>query len=433
MKKMLFEKPSAQIIIIVLLGGMLLAAPFGKFILPFVVLGAALAAILYGHPEQRKFLVRWMLAALAARLLFLAIVQFAPVTREPFPFFFLDDQSYHRWSKQIAQRWHQGEMPRVWTDAEVGTLQTGYYYFISGIYYVMGANPVFPLLLNSLFGSLLCLLVFRLAELLLDDRAARWSMILCAVNPVFWFWSSFLLKDTLLAVFFVLALVLYIEWRRKRNLIIFAALLPTAYFLFLIRVPSLMVVLAAIFIYELLESPRKGLLLALAGAGAALAVAGRAINLARDVEDQIIYSFLNALPDAGLTYRGALKYLARGVPRLFLAPYGWVFAHYFTPFYFLYIGQWFFYLYLFPHALAGCIRLISENKRTALWLIIPVVIKCYLYLLTELSARHMLELMPLFTVAAAYALRRPLTQRFMFLYYISLVAFMLLHLLTLVL
>ena len=122
---MLFEKPSAQIIIIVLLGGMLLAAPFGKFILPFVVLGAALAAILYGHPEQRKFLVRWMLAALAARLLFLAIVQFAPVTREPFPFFFLDDQSYHRWSKEIAQRWHQGEMPRVWTDAEVGTLQPG--------------------------------------------------------------------------------------------------------------------------------------------------------------------------------------------------------------------------------------------------------------------------------------------------------------------
>ena len=96
-------------------------------------------------------------------------------------------------------------------------------------------------------------------------------------------------------------------------------------------------------------------------------------------------------------------------------------------------GQWFFYLYLFPHALAGYIRLIGENRRTALWLIIPVVIKCYLYLLTELSARHMLELMPLFTVAAAYALRRPLTQRFMLLYYISLVAFMLLHLLTLVL
>lgn len=428
---MLFAKPAGQIIVVVLFASLLLAAPFFKFILPFIILGAALAAILRGHPDQRKFLIRWMLVALAARLIFLAIVQFAPVTREPFPFFFLDDQSYHRWSEQIAQRWHQDETPRIWTDAEIGTLQTGYYYFVSGIYYALGANPAFPLLLNPLFGALLCLLVFRLAGLLLDDDAARKSMILCALNPVFWFWSSFLLKDTLLVVFFVLALVLYLEWRRRANLIILAALLSVGYFLFLLRVPSLMVVLLTIFLYEMLNRPRKGLLLALAGAGIFLAVAGRAIILVRDVEDQIIYSFLNALPDAGLTYRGALKYLARGVPKLFLAPYGWVFAHYFTPFYFLYIGQWFLYLYLFPQALTGYIRLIGENKRTALWLIVPVVIKCYLYLLTELSARHMLELMPLFTIAAAYALRRPLSQKFMLLYYISLVAFMLLHLLTL--
>lgn len=429
---MLIKKLLIPLAALLVLACLLWAFPFVKFLLPFIILCAALIAILCGHAEQRKFLIRWTLFALAVRLLFLAIVQFAPVTREPFPFFFLDDQSYHRWSEQIAQRWNQGEIPRIWTDAEIGTLQTGYYYFVSGIYYVVGAKPIFPLLLNPLFGALLCLLVFRLAELLLDSDAARKTMILCALNPVFWFWSSFLLKDTLLVVFFVLALVLYLEWRRRRNILIFAALFPTAYFLFLLRVPSLMVVLAAIFIYEMIESPRKGMLLALAVGGILVAVAGRAIILVRDVEDQILYSFLNALPDAGLTYRGALKYLARGVPKLFLAPYGWVFAHYFTPFYFLYAGQWFLYLYLFPHALAGYIRLIGENRRTALWLIVPVVIKCYLYLLTELSARHMLELMPLFTIAAAYALRRPLSQKFMLAYYIALVAFMLFHLLTLI-
>jgi len=421
------SSPAFKISFIIIVSALIFLIPSFKYLFPFMILIWQLFLILRKNRDHGRFLFQWVLIALFLRFAYLCIVQFVPVKYHQPPFFFLDDKSYHSWSANIAERWHQGEMPRVWTDAEVGTLQTGYYYFVSGIYYVFGANPFLPLFLNPFLGALLCILVYRLAQIVFHDNMETRSVILVACNPVFWFWSSFVLKDTLLTLFFILTLVLYLEYRLSRNALRLFFFCLASYFLALLRIHSLFAVVLTILVYELMIPAGKKRVLVFCFLSVVIALVGRYFTLVRDIEDQIVYSFLNALPDAGRTHLGALKYIIKGIPRLFLAPYAWVFADYFTAQYFLYPGQWFLYLYVLPFAVSGAVQIVKENRTICLFILFPIIVKGSLYLmvLSGSAQRHMVELMPLITILAAYGIKKRLTQKFMILYFGCLIGFML--------
>jgi hypothetical protein len=421
--------PWGKIALIIIISILLFFVPSFKYILPFLILSGFILFVFLKSGDDRRFLARWFLIALSVRLVYLCIVQFVPVKYHDPPFFFLDDKSYHSWSVSISERWHQGQRPRVWTDSEIGTLQTGYYYFISGLYYFFGKSPYIPLLLNPLLGALICILMYRFALATLNEKAQKKAMILTALNPVFWFWSSFILKDTLLTLLFVFALLLYLEFKNTKNWVYLYFFFCVSYFLALLRVPSFMVIITTILVYEFIVSKKKFSILGICIAGILAALIGRYFILIKDIEDQVIYSFLNALPDSGKTHLGTLKYIIKGIPRFFLAPYGWVFADYFTPEYFLYPGQWFLYLFLLPYAISGAMGMVKDNRVICLFILFPIILKGYLYLivLSGSAQRHMVELMPLLTLMAVYGMRKPLTQRFMILYFGAFVSFMLIQ------
>lgn len=430
-----FSAPSVKIASIVIFSALLLFVPSFKYILPFVILTGYIFVIFKKSADDRRFLAKWFLIALSVRLVYLCLVQFVPAKYHEAPFFFLDDQSYHSWSVSISERWHQGERPRVWTDSEIGTLQTGYYYFISGIYYILGKSPYLPLLLNPLLGALLCILIYRFALVTLNETAQKKAVILTALNPVFWYWSCFILKDTLLTLLFIFTLVLYLEFKYTKNRLYLYFLFVVSYFLAILRVPSFMVIILSILLYEFIISTRKTTVLVICLAGILVAVIGRRFILVRDIEDQMLYSFLNALPDSGKTHLGTLKYIIKGIPRFFLAPYGWVIADYFTVDYFLYPGQWFLYLFLLPFAISGAMQMVKDNKTICLFILFPIILKGYLYLivLSGSAQRHMVELMPFLILMAVYGLRKALSQKFMILYFGAFVTFMLVQFLSIIL
>lgn len=406
----------------------ILIAPF-LYILAFIILFASLYFIIMNHPKERRFLIRWFLIAFAARILFMLILQMSTLSHHEFPFFFLDDKSYHEHSANLALRWHQGERPFIWMDFEIGTLQTGYYRFIGAVYYLFGAHSAIPLALNSLLGAALALLLFQLALRLFDEDTAKKAVMLTAANPVFWYWSSFLIKDTMLSVFFILTLLLYLEFKRTGFILFFFALAISSYFLILIRIPSLMVIVFTAFVYEFLYNPKKKLIWLVVLSAAVLFCLSRFFLIFSELQDWMLFSFLNVLPDELATFSGTVKHLIKAVPRFFLSPYAWVVADYFTVYYFLYLGQWFMYLYLLPHILAGAYRLIAENNKHVVWLLVPIFLKGYIYLLAfgGSAPRHILELMPLFTLLAAYGLKKRLSQWFMYVYFGGLLFFMIAH------
>jgi hypothetical protein len=429
-----FFAPSVRIALIIIFSILLLFLPSVKYILPFVILTCYVFFIFRKSGNDARFLAKWFLIALSVRLVYLCLVQFVPAIYHETPFFFLDDKSYHLWSVNISERWHQGERPRIWTDSEIGTLQTGYYYFISGVYYILGKSPYIPLLLNPLLGALICILIYRFAHIALNEKAQRKAVILTALNPVFWYWSCFILKDTLLTLFFVFTLVLYLEFKNTKNWLYLYFFFVVSCFLAILRVPSFMVIILTILLYEFINSTKKTAVLLICLAGILFAIIGRRFILVKDIEDQILYSFLNALPDSGKTFPGTLKYIIKGIPRFFLAPYGWVIADYFTPEYFLYPGQWFLYLFLLPYAISGAIQMVRDNKTICLFILFPIILKGYLYLivLSGSAQRHLVELMPLLILMAVYGLRKALSQRFMILYFGAFVSFMLVQFLSIV-
>lgn len=425
----LSRQTKSQLYIIIIFILFVFFFPSFRYFLPFLFLVYTTLNIVSCNCNNRKFFLNWFLIGLFARYVFLLIVQFQPFHEHTFPFYFLDDKAYHSHSERISEYWRLGEYPDISSEGEIGSLQTGYYRLISAIYYLFGAKPVIPLLLNPIFGVILCFLIYRLTELIFDKSLAKKAFIISIMNPIFWFWSSFLLKDILLCCFFVLTLISYLEYKQKNSILFLFIFFISGFYLLLLRIPSLVTIVITISVFEILNAKHRKYIFILLGVFVLLAIVLWFFSKFEELEEQIAFSFLNTLPDVGRTHSGAIKYLISGIPKLFLSPYAWVFANYFTPYYFLYPGQWFVYLYLLPFAISGAYLLIKENYYPAIWLIFPIIIKFMLFLLSYggSAPRHSLELMPLIIVFACYGLKRPLSQRFMTIYYGGLITYMVAH------
>jgi len=92
-----------------------------------------------------------------------------------------------------------------------------YPYLMAGIFKLFGiysqASAWMLLTINSIFATLTCLPIYRIAQKTFDERIARWSAIGWGLNPYVWYWSIHWLWDTtftpfIFACVFLLALEL---------------------------------------------------------------------------------------------------------------------------------------------------------------------------------------------------------------------------------
>lgn len=107
-----------------------------------------------------------------------------------------------------------------------------YPYLMAGVFEVFGIytqrSAWVLLLINSVFATLTCIPVYRIAEKTFDARVARWSAIGWGLNPYVWYWSIHWLWDTtftpfILACIFLLALELQ-DWPGWQRWALFGAL-----------------------------------------------------------------------------------------------------------------------------------------------------------------------------------------------------------------
>lgn len=125
-----------------------------------------------------------------------------PLQAQPgFWSFGLDSFVYHHYGTQIAEAWRYGtELPKV---------EFGFDFFavIGGLYWLLGAFPLYPMVLNSFLAAVNGLLVYRIGRRLFDQRAALWSSLLVAFWPSTFLWTTQLLKEAL-SWFLVLSVLL---------------------------------------------------------------------------------------------------------------------------------------------------------------------------------------------------------------------------------
>ncbi len=436
------------------------------FVLPYIALAVVIIlSWLRLEKKEARFLLIATGVALFIHIIYALCIQRMPVARYG-RFFFIDEYAYDLYSWAIAHEWHMGHFPRLWTDQYLGTLHTGWNRILAAIYYVFGHHPRLGIALNIFAGALLVPLSFfttrqlflrlRIADCeLRNDKAhpstpihnspftilhskfplmhspAAITALITAVHFSFAYWCAFLLRDTILAVMFLAALYLVLQIYGRPNLWAGAALILILCGLAILRVYSVGALLAGVLAYLLFFHKYKKWMWLGAFAGVILAIVARVYIPIRDYEDQLIYTFLNNLPDAGRTPLGSLIYCARGIPRFFLGPYAW----YVSPGapvidYMLYPGQWLLYLLILPFGLKGLWICIRENTVQALFLVIPIMLSIFLFLLAYQGSvpRQRLYLEPLFIVFSAWGIyRKDKACRIPLYWYVFLVLFIAAH------
>ncbi|GAB4321118.1 MAG: hypothetical protein Kow0059_15660 [Candidatus Sumerlaeia bacterium] len=469
-------------VVLIVCVALTLAAPWGRYAAPFALLGLALGVRwAQGDGRERRFVLGVVAAGLVLRLLFALMIH--SLEHPPSgPFYFFDDVSYHTWGARIAADWRAGLRPRLSGEGLIGSLHTGYYRVVGVVYYLSGrAWPGLAIALNALFGALASAVVFYLTGPILSHRlgkprkpessppapgadasttsfacksaestapaaavcgTAHQAALIAAVHPGLLYWSAFVLKDTLHALLFLAAVWLYLEARQARErgerwLLWAPALAGVLGWLAIVRAYSPVVLATTAFVFELVWGRRRVRLVAGAAAVCAgLAIAAAASRPIFEILDQLLFSFLNLVPDAVGSVGRVYVRMAASLPRFFLSPYGWVVWERGTlrpvwdVSYYSYPGQWVNYVLIYPLALAGVGRAFREDLRGVFFILLPLFLQFYLYMITFGGAapRQMLPFVPLFGVMAALGeARRPALSVFL-LYYALLGAFIAAHL-----
>jgi 4-amino-4-deoxy-L-arabinose transferase-like glycosyltransferase len=149
--------------------------------------------------------------------------------------FFPDARGYDFSAAFIARLWEQGEPADVKFFARGAA--TGYYYFVSAIYYVFGHSIFLARLCNAFLGAVAVIYVYLVGKEIFDEETARLGAWLACLSPGLVWWSTCLLKDTFVSL---LLLASYYHLVKARHapihlLVSFAAsflLLVTRFYLF---------------------------------------------------------------------------------------------------------------------------------------------------------------------------------------------------------
>jgi hypothetical protein len=144
---------------------------------------------------DRRFLLRLFFAALAVRY----VLAYVIYSRHLEQFLGADSETYDAFGFALLQSWRGLVAPDIyWLVRYTSTTTSGFgmYYFVAGIYYVIGQNPFAIQLINCALGAGVCIAAYRIAVMVYpSERVARWVAIATAFSPSLVLWTSQGLKD----------------------------------------------------------------------------------------------------------------------------------------------------------------------------------------------------------------------------------------------
>ncbi len=151
--------------------------------------------------DDRRWLVRLVLAALALRLLLVLVVQFRLS-----PYFFAPDAAgYERLGREISNFWAgEGFAPRPIREG----WRPGYYHLNAVFHTAFGDSRLALVVLNMFAGVWTALITFYLTKEFLPVASAKVAALLTGLFPSLVLWSVLNIRDAL-ATFFTVVLVLY--------------------------------------------------------------------------------------------------------------------------------------------------------------------------------------------------------------------------------
>lgn len=158
-----------------------------------------------GPTSDRRFLVRLFFAALLVRVFLAVVMQVLGLYTAIAP----DELTFHS-NGLMFSNWLKGESPYRLSLHHVDSLQVGYFYFVGGLYYLLGQARLVPVMFNCLAGALAVFPVYRVACELRGPEAGRPAALLVAFFPSLMLWSILLIRDAwvVLSLLWIISTVL---------------------------------------------------------------------------------------------------------------------------------------------------------------------------------------------------------------------------------
>jgi 4-amino-4-deoxy-L-arabinose transferase-like glycosyltransferase len=181
-------------------------------LLAFGPIGALLILALTrdDDPDERSWLLTLLIPALFLRLGLALLFVAVPEIR----YFHEDAVGYEIRGQMLASVW-RGEAPAF----AMGDNNVGFFYVCGAIYYVFGRYQANPSCFNAVLGTILALMIYRLAKRLFHVLVARRAALLVALMPSMVLWGSTAIKDVPVTFAIVVSLSSIVALRKNITLI----------------------------------------------------------------------------------------------------------------------------------------------------------------------------------------------------------------------
>jgi len=213
-----------------------LAPQFYLAILVGTIPVAICAWIIIRSPQSdRFFLSRAFTAALVVRY-FLAYIVYSRGLQQ---FLGADADTYDAFGNALLKSWQGLVDPTSYWLVKYTSAKTsgfGMYYYVAGIYYVIGQNPLAIQLINCALGAAVCIAGYRIAMMVYpSERVARAVCLMTALSPSLILWTGQGLKDGPIMLCLCLCVLYALKLRDKIEIKSFVLLLLSLLGLYTLR------------------------------------------------------------------------------------------------------------------------------------------------------------------------------------------------------
>lgn len=214
---MLLQRFLSLLCVLVIAAGVVLVDfPEGIVAVAFVFALAAIVILaIRRYAEEKEFLIKIFLIALALRMALGVVIQVFEL-RE---FFGADALGYDANAAHLVDVWMgRAELTgtlRMQNDPGSGSFW-GMYYLTASIYYFLGHNIFAAQSFFAVIGAATAPMVYYCSKMIYDNiKVAKFAAVAVAIFPSFVVWSGQLLKDGLMIFFLVTIMTMVLQLQKK--------------------------------------------------------------------------------------------------------------------------------------------------------------------------------------------------------------------------
>lgn len=159
--------------------------------------------------DERNFLIQVFLGGLLLRAILAVVIYSFELQMSFGP----DAFAYDETGKNLSACWMMREACRAVPDNNWGMN-----YFVGGVYWLIGANPLAIQLMSAVCGAVTPLLIYFCAQTIFaNKRVSQYSALLVAFLPAMIIWSSQMLKDGFIILLLVVIITASVRLQKRFN------------------------------------------------------------------------------------------------------------------------------------------------------------------------------------------------------------------------